>query len=329
MRRQAFRRRLLTVPIVAIAGLLSFGWLGPWPVTGQSPVHKDWYSCRDLEYPSFDPADASRRSGDDVVVPIVIHLMTAALPASARRASADDFPRIAPSEDWLIKIWSEDRIKKYFVGDVGASQIWRDHRLRLAIVRVERCRYSPQHFRTRVRPEDVHVDSVFTPASNMPGHAGLFAKFQRAYGVLNRSGEAQRQALDVYLWWSISEGSNEGSNAWGYGRSRDAGGPAAWADIACVMTRSGTAEIRRRLQQEHNAAFDDVLADLAPKMDSESQCGRILAHEIGHALGLKHVAPRENLMHPTYDGSALNNEQVKRAKEHAREYFPAVNPPQQ
>ena len=96
---------------------------------------------------------------------------------------------------------------------------------------------------------------------------------------------------------------------------------------ACVMTRSGVRDARRRLADRPDRRFAGILHDLGPKMDSESQCGRLLAHEIGHALTLPHVAPAGNLMNAAYEGEALTDDQVGQAKAAAREYYPTVNAP--
>jgi hypothetical protein len=100
----------------------------------------------------------------------------------------------------------------------------------------------------------------------------------------------------VFLWWSL-EHELDGRAGAGYSRAAARGGSAVWIDSYACLTPLGIPSYRAR-------------------------CARLLAHEVGHALGLQHVdAPLDNLMHYKYGGECLTDEQGTIAQEEARRQF--------
>jgi hypothetical protein len=80
--------------------------------------------------------------------------------------------------------------------------------------------------------------------------------------VNRRFAAVDPDALHVVLWWAINEievdTEFQGDRKLGYARAAERGGPAVWADVRCLReTRWG--------------------------------CARLLGHEVGHALTLRHV----------------------------------------
>ena len=67
----------------------------------------------------------------------------------------------------------------------------------------------------------------------------------------------------MFIWWSVVDGK---PNLRGYGGSVARGGPAVWVDRICALTDPET-----RL------------------FDTPARCAQLLAHEMGHALTLRHV----------------------------------------
>jgi len=180
---------------------------------------------------------------------------------------------------------------------------------------------------TNVSPSVTHVwDDLRTMQQWAPPYGDLDRKVREAtqlFRAVNwRFVVFDPDAIHVLLWWSIDELAEEkiGDSKSGYSRAAARGGPALWADISCLRKLSDS-------------------------------CGRLLAHELGHALTLRHVCafplskeldtdglpdcsedtpvvvegcrvnPKNNLMHPNSTTSHLERCQINQAKDEALREF--------
>jgi hypothetical protein len=256
----------------------------------------------------IDPDEPRPRAGhpDEVVVPIAIHFMNADVADTIRAAaSADDRDRIASPGARVHDVWTRRRVHQFFKSDGLVNGFAKALGVRVAVVRVEECRYAPG----QLRGDGKQVDWIFTPVSGRAGGRRLFEDVNATYH--QRPGPA----VDLYLWWAVNDGF---PGLRGYGASPAKGGPAVWTDRLCALTDPDTRVF-----------------------DGPDRCAQLLAHEIGHALTLRHVckltgAPRDPdadlpkvcgagdtkwLMHPSFKGRRASDEERTQVKAFALPLF--------
>jgi hypothetical protein len=261
---------------------------------------------------SFYPIDPEERRPrpsrpDEIVVPVAIHFMNADVPDAIRAAATyDEGDKIAGPGQRVHDIWTRQKVRRFFRHDGLVNEILAALDIRLALVRVEECRYDPG----RLRGDGQPVDWIFTPLARRAGARRLFQTVKERYRF------AETPAVDVFFWWSVVDGR---ANLRGYGGSVARGGPAVWVDRICALTDPQT-----RL------------------FDTPARCAHLLAHEIGHALTLRHVCratasardpdadlsvgvcgaeDTKWLMHPLYKGKRVSYEEKGQIREFALPYF--------
>ena len=296
------RGRLLGV---ALAGLA----LAASAAAGQPMPGPDACLAWPATFFPIDPEERRPRPGrpGEVVVPLAIHFMNADVPDSIRAAaSADDRDKIAPPGGRVHDVWTKPRVRQFFKSDGLVNDFLRALDVRAAVVHVEECRYRPG----RLRGDGRQVDWIFTPLASHAGARRLFEDVNVRYRF------TETPAVDVYLWWGVNDGR---PSLRGYGASKVKGGPAVWTDRICALTDPET-----RL------------------FDTPARCAQLLAHEIGHALTLRHVCkmtggPRDPdadldvgvcdvadtkwLMHPSFTGKRVSDEEKQQVRTFAVPFF--------
>jgi len=205
-----------------------------------------------------------------------------------------------------VDYWTPRMIGAFFGRNGSVNQIWWQYGIQLTLLGVEDCTYLPGV----LRPDGLVRDSMPTPQTSTPWRSQLFRSINRLFT------EETPNVLHVFLWWSVAEGDIDGLNAvtlneetnnrvWGYSRSAARGGAAVWVGAHGCLT-----------PQED--------------LDYQKRCSKVVAHEVGHALGLQHVeATKDNLMYKdpvkVYKdsdiGIKLSLGQQKHARREAREQF--------
>lgn len=349
---RARRRRSAesTFPSVALIVLLSllFGGCGGQAAT-PAARHPNHYglgvvlSCNPLPGAVISPSPPEPGL---VSVPVFVHIMRASMgdlrTPEYRRYWRDRPWSIAPTDDAVKEkvnvfvpgpntigweeYWTFDMIKEFF----GATDtrgrvtdIWKTYGIQLILDKIEDCTYSPQS----LRPDGRLRDSIPTPQTSTPWTSEFFRSVSRLF-TGERPGE-----LHVLLWWSVAEGDIDdtdpikfeladgkkvklpphGNDVWGYSRSAARGGPAVWIGAYECLTSAGE-RVDYTTQKE---SVDYTMQKMT--------CAKIIAHEVGHALGLHHVeTPDDNLMYikPGQTlGLTLSPDQQGQAREEARRQF--------
>lgn len=243
--------------------------------------------CRSVSVPAISSFTAEPGVEE---VGVVVHLMMATIDDNARKAG--DW-KLAPKGRAIATNWLADRpgstshLSLFWGRDGEVNRIWACHGIRVVVTRVEECQYDPG----RLRLDGQRVDSIFIPETRVPWGAPLFRSINRIFST------REPHRLHVLLWWSVSEGEfGNDTLVRGYSRSAGRGGPAVWVSTyKCVTPQT--------------AGY-------------EASCARLLAHEVGHALGLHHVdAPDSNLMYWRHTGEVLTGWQARQARSEAMRQF--------
>ncbi|HKA63187.1 MAG TPA: hypothetical protein VKH83_12235, partial [Methylomirabilota bacterium] len=175
-------------------------------------------ACRALpaSYYPIDPEERRPRASrpDEIVVPVAIHFMNADVPEAIRTAATyDEGDKIAKPGQRVQDIWTRQNVRRFFKQDGLINEVLAVLDVRLALVRVEECRYDPG----RLRGDGQQVDWIYTPLANRSGARRLFQEVNERYRFTDTP------AVDVFLWWSIVDGK---PSLRGYGGSVARGGPA-------------------------------------------------------------------------------------------------------
>ena len=293
---------------LAIAAGLSL-WLAAAAPAAQPMPGPDRCRAWPASFYPIDPEEWRPRSSrpEEIVVPVAIHLMNADVPTTVRAAATDDEgDKIAKPGQRVHDVWTRHAVRRFFKSDGLVNEILTGLDVRLALVQVEECRYDPG----RLRGDGRQVDWIYTPLARRSGARRLFQQVKERYRFTDRP------AVDVFIWWSVVDGK---PNLRGYGGSVARGGPAVWVDRICALTDPET-----RL------------------FDTPARCAQLLAHEMGHALTLRHVcrataaagdpdadlavgvcraADTKWLMHPLYRGRRVSHEEKGQVRDFAAPFF--------
>ena len=184
----------------------------------------------------------ARAGRGEVVVPVILHLMKSDVPTRNPRWPKD------PS-----LVWDREKVQEFFSPRGRVNQIWAPAGVRVAVVRVDECPYSP----AVLRPDHVPEVDVATPLET--GWENFFGDIASRYNARDR------EALNLYVW--IKVGIRKLASAYGTSPRRP---PAAvWIDVFCALADDPSTPVDEQ------------------KMDPDT-CARKLAHEVGHALTLRH-----------------------------------------
>ncbi|HTC25362.1 MAG TPA: hypothetical protein VK688_13465 [Gemmatimonadales bacterium] len=193
---------------------------------------------------SFTVTDAEARAGqNESVVPVIIHMMMSDVPPQNRHWPRD------PS-----LVWDRSKVQEYFAPQGRVNQIWSQAGVRIAVVRIDECPYSP----AALRPDHVADVDVATPLE--AGWEHFFGEIASHYNARDRA------AVNIYVW--VKVGIRKFASA--YGTSPRRPPSAVWVDVFCALSD------------------DPATPQDEQKMDPLT-CARKLAHEIGHALTLRHL----------------------------------------
>jgi hypothetical protein len=228
---------------------------------------------------------------------------------ASRRIVTNVMPREPATE---VEFWTPEMIHTFFSRDGKVNEIWKQYHIRLVLLAGEDCTYSPG----TLRPDGLVRDSIVSPQTSTPWTSQFFHSINRLFA------DESPNVLHVFLWWSLAESDVDdvdlvlggktmgGNRVWGYSRSAARGGPAVWV---------GTYDCLKHLKSEPIDSY------LGP-------CAKVIAHEVGHALGLHHVEEpfKDNLMYKDpgnayrdelHKGVALSELQQEQVLQEAREQF--------
>jgi hypothetical protein len=259
---------------------------------------------------------------------VILHVMLATIDSERRKKeykenSDDRTWAMSPTKDAVrsrvnmeadpqkpavwVDYWTPRTIGAFFGRNGMVNTIWNKYQLHLTVLGVEDCRYHPE----ALRPDGLVRDSMLTPQNSTPWTGQQFRSINRLFT------EQDPNVLHMFLWWSVAEADiddanavdlsemPDGNNQWGYSRSAARGGPAVWLGAYGCLTPRRT-------------------------LDYQMRCAKVVAHEVGHALGLQHVEKEvKNLMYVNPSGgysdsdigADLSEGQQQQARREAREQF--------
>lgn len=211
------------------------------PAEAAEPVTPAYGPCTIArDYPVTE--GEARAGGGEVVVPVIVHLMKSDVPPRNPKWPKD------PS-----LVWDREKVQEFFSPSGRVNRIWSPAGVRVAVVRVDECVYSP----AALRPDHVPEVDVATP---------LEIGWENFFGdIASRYNARDRDALNLYVW--IKVGIRKFASA--YGTSPRRPPSAVWIDVFCALEDNPTTPVDEQ------------------KMDPDT-CARKLAHEVGHALTLRH-----------------------------------------
>jgi hypothetical protein len=119
-------------------------------------------ACRawPASYYPIDPEERRPRASrpDEIVVPVAIHFMNADVPEAVRAAATyDEGDKIAKPGQRVQDIWTRQNVRRFFKQDGLINEVLAVLDVRLALVRVEECRYDPG----RLRGDGQQVDWIY------------------------------------------------------------------------------------------------------------------------------------------------------------------------
>jgi hypothetical protein len=245
-------------------------------------------------------------------VGVVVHLMIATDPVRPP-APIDDLVAGWP-DPWKNpatgerKVWTPAEMRMFLGPDGLVNERWAPT-IQLRLARIEDCEYTAG----LIRLDDLARDSMFTPAKRVPWATQLFRSLNQIF--IDRD----PRRLHLLIWWTLDEGELGRGGVPGYGRAAARGGPAGWISTEDCLRPSAPPR----------PGQPPPPAPRRPT-DTDQNCGKLIAHEVGHALSLHHVSradvapgaePKKNLMHRDFQGQTLEDWQRERARAEARRRF--------
>jgi hypothetical protein len=200
------------------------------------------------------------RTGGERVVPVVVHMMR------NTACAEDEGCRSRCPSSTPTCLWTPEQIDRHFRPTGLVNEIWKQAGIRLAVVAVRQCDYYPTEFR---QAADAIGPGI--PEDDADMWAVVGGRGWRYNEVSRRAGISG--VLNLFIWLR-AERDTVGSITY-FGSSprhpfvSEPKRSIVWTDTLCVWTGVPG--------QPESARF-------AP-----DTCARKLAHEVGHALTLKHI----------------------------------------
>jgi hypothetical protein len=266
--------------------------------------------CQPLDCPSCGMGEFPR-DPNLVTVKAVVHFMETEIPQSERKDVPPERRHLVAPIDQTSRYWTgkevrgpenEAALKVLFACDGLVNRIWNKEGkgIHVSLVGGEVCTYQEEQrpvlrMETKLRSKR---DSIYLPDPSAsltpaPWAAELFRSINQLFTA------REPGILHIVTWWSVSERESADENSTdvqGYSRAAGRGGPAVWVGTQFCVDQP----------------------------QSYTSCSKLLAHEIGHALGLHHVLEGDvpvftkNLMFKKHSGSSVEPWQIEEARNEAR-----------